>query len=380
MADAHKNFAYSTVTGTVTNNGLNPGTAGTSITVADASLFPTPPFNATIWPTGSQPTYSSNTTLSAEIIRVNSVATNTFSVTRQTETPGSRNCLSGDQIAASITAKTLTDIEENYVGSWSPFIPSSGGTGIQTLQSANAQFTTNSLFVFPITVQFPVRFNQIILPVQLSVVSSSTSAASHSHSSFFGLYSMQTNNTFLSLISSNSFSIGETMSAASLTWNFPTSTATSGYGYGSFPAGNLTDTNQIGSFVNGSRAIGLQFGGEMSISGGQYWLGLLYKRNTAGVTRGLSVVGVVGQIINPINMAGAVSGVRPIGDAPSEWAISNTHISGWFGRQLIGFISATTVPGFLGTGIPSGFALHRLGATAAASMGTILPMVTFCST
>jgi hypothetical protein len=191
---------------------------------------------------------------------------------------------------------------------------------------------------------------------------------------------MQTNNTYFALISSNSFSIAESMNAASLSWNYPTTTATSGYGYGAFPAGNLTDTNQIASFVNGTRAIGLQFGGEMSISGGQYWIGLMALRTTAGFTRGLSVVGVQGQALNPINMPGTVSGPRPLGEAPTEWAISNTNVSGWFGRQMIGFFTATTAPQFLGTNMPNGLALHRLGAIVAASMGTVLPTVTFCST
>ena len=374
MPDAHKNFAYSTLTN-------SPGTTGTTFNVADGSVFPVAPFNATVWPTATQPT-SAN----AEIVRVTVVAGNVLTVSARgpgTTQEGStnQNVASGFQIAATVTAKTITDIEDNYVNSWSPYIPTSGGTAIQSYNS-NTSANTGSLFLFPITAQFPVKFNQIILPIQLSYLTSATAQTiSNTYYSYFGLYSMQPSNTMFGLISSNSFSIAETLGSVSVTWNYPTTTATSGYGYGSFPAGNLTTTAQMSSFISGTRAIGLQFGGEMSISGGQYWLGLLHLRSSAvSGNRGLSVVGIAGQIINPINMAGTVSGARPIGEAPSEWAITNTNVSGWFGRQLIGFLTATTTPSFLGTGIPNAFALHRLGAPTAASMGTILPTVTFCST
>jgi hypothetical protein len=378
MADAHKNFAYSTVA-----TAPSPATTGTTLTVAAGQgvLFPVAPFNCTVWPTGSQPISTASNATTAEIIRVTNKGTgDNWTIQRLQEsltTP--RTIIVGDQIAASITAKTLTDIESNYVNSWSPFIPTSGGFGNQTISSANAIFLTNSLYLFPLTVQFPVKFNQIILPVQLSYVTSSN-AASNSFSSYFGLYSLQTNNTYFSLISSNSFSLLESQSGASVTWNYPTTTATDGYGYGSFPAGNLTAIAQITSFINGTRAVGLQFGGSMSISGGQYWLGILACRSTAGFTRGLSIVGIPGAIINPINLPSTANGMRALGEAPTEWGVSNSNVSAWFGRQMVGFVSATSMPNFLGTCIPNGFALHRMGAVAAASIGSILPSVTFCST
>jgi hypothetical protein len=101
--DAHKNFALSTVA-----TAPSPATSGTSLTVAtgDGAKFPTPPFNATIWPTGSQPT-SAN----AEIVRVTALATDTLTITRAQESTSARAILAGDQIAATITAKTITDIE-----------------------------------------------------------------------------------------------------------------------------------------------------------------------------------------------------------------------------------------------------------------------------
>lgn len=107
MADAHKNFAYSTVA-----TAPSPATSGTSLVVAagEGALFPTPPFNATIWPIGANP-LSTN----AEIVRVTGIATDTLTITRTQESTSARTVIVGDQIAATITAKTLTDVENSPV-------------------------------------------------------------------------------------------------------------------------------------------------------------------------------------------------------------------------------------------------------------------------
>jgi hypothetical protein len=103
MPDAHKNFAYSTVA-TVPS----PATTGTSLVVqtGDGAKFPTPPFNVTVWPAGAQPL-----TTNAEIVRVTAISVDTMTITRTQEGTTARAILVGDQIAATITAKTLTDVE-----------------------------------------------------------------------------------------------------------------------------------------------------------------------------------------------------------------------------------------------------------------------------
>jgi hypothetical protein len=107
MADIHKNFAYSTVlTAPVT------ATAGTALTVqvGDGALFPTVPFNATVWPTSTQPT-STN----AEIVRVTNITGDILTITRTQESSTNRSIVVGDQVAATVTNKTLTDAETLYV-------------------------------------------------------------------------------------------------------------------------------------------------------------------------------------------------------------------------------------------------------------------------
>jgi hypothetical protein len=107
MPDAHKNFAYSTIA-----TAPSPADTGTSLVVqtGDAAKFPTPPFNATIWPYGDQPL-----TTNAEIVRVTAISGDTMTITRTQEGSTARLILVGDQIAATITAKTLTDAEQSGV-------------------------------------------------------------------------------------------------------------------------------------------------------------------------------------------------------------------------------------------------------------------------
>src|SRR3990172_8433621 len=103
--DAHKNFAYSTVA-----TAPSPAASGTSLVVAagDGAKFPTVPFNATVWPVSVQPT-----TANAEIVRVTNISTDTFTITRTQESTSARSIVVGDQIAATITALTLTDAENS---------------------------------------------------------------------------------------------------------------------------------------------------------------------------------------------------------------------------------------------------------------------------
>lgn len=75
----------------------SPASSGTSLTVASGqgSLFPLPPFAATIWPAGSQP-LSSN----AEIVLVTAIVTDTLTITRAQKGSAARSIVVGDQISA----------------------------------------------------------------------------------------------------------------------------------------------------------------------------------------------------------------------------------------------------------------------------------------
>jgi hypothetical protein len=100
MFDNHGNFIYSTVSVAPT-----PATSGTSLTVADGSLFQINA-NYTVWPINELP-LSNN----AEIVRVTNRVGNVLTITRTQEGSTARTIVVGDQIAETITAKVITDIE-----------------------------------------------------------------------------------------------------------------------------------------------------------------------------------------------------------------------------------------------------------------------------
>jgi hypothetical protein len=159
---------------------------------------------------GEQPTAEN-----AEIVRVTTVSTDTLTITRKQEGTRARNIIIGDQIAAAITAQTLLDAETPMM-TWSPFIVSSGAaTALQTLATATGQSSSGSVFVFPVTVNGNLQFNQIAVPISMSYTTSNAQG-SNSYYSYFGLYSMNAS-TALSLIGSNSFSIAESFNSLSRT-------------------------------------------------------------------------------------------------------------------------------------------------------------------
>lgn len=112
MVDAHANLAVSTVA-----TAPSPATSGTSLVVGSGhgARFPAAPFNATVWPTGANPDPSN-----AEIVRVTARSTDTLTITRAQEGTTARTVVIGDNIAATVTAKTLTDIEDTINGTVEP--------------------------------------------------------------------------------------------------------------------------------------------------------------------------------------------------------------------------------------------------------------------
>lgn len=125
--DPHANLAISVV-----STAPSPPTSGTSLTVntGHGVRFPAVPFNATVWPVAVAPNPAN-----AEIIRVTARTTDTLTILRAQEGTTARAIGSGDQIAASITAKTLTDVETEFATVARLNAPNTF-TGIQRIESA----------------------------------------------------------------------------------------------------------------------------------------------------------------------------------------------------------------------------------------------------
>jgi hypothetical protein len=130
--DAHANLAVSTVT-----TAPSPASSGTTLSVGtgEGARFPAAPFNCTVWPANTLPTPAN-----AEIIRVTSKgAGDNWTIVRETEIVGTaRSILVGDYIAATITKKTLTDLED-VAPVYGTFTPGIGGSGGQSGQAYSIQ-------------------------------------------------------------------------------------------------------------------------------------------------------------------------------------------------------------------------------------------------
>lgn len=103
--DPHPNGAYSTVT-----TPPSPALTGTSLTLQAGTgvrfAWTGQPFNVTIWPAGQRPVPSN-----MEIARLTNLVGDVGTIVRTQESTVARAILAGDQIQATVTAKTLTDIE-----------------------------------------------------------------------------------------------------------------------------------------------------------------------------------------------------------------------------------------------------------------------------
>jgi len=127
--DALKNFAYSLVA-----TAPSPATSGTSlvVTAGQGSYFPATPFDATIWPSGAQPTNTN-----AEIVRVTNVSTDTFTITRAQYGTTAQSIAVGYQIAQTVDANLLNQLAPltgaTFTGNvTAPALIASGLTGATT--------------------------------------------------------------------------------------------------------------------------------------------------------------------------------------------------------------------------------------------------------
>lgn len=105
MPDAHANFAIASI-----STAPSPASTGTACTVStgQGSRFPAVPFNASVGPNTDPLSFAA----AAEIVRVTAMSGDSITaMTRAQEGTSARSIQSGDIISATITKKTLTDVE-----------------------------------------------------------------------------------------------------------------------------------------------------------------------------------------------------------------------------------------------------------------------------
>jgi len=112
LFDPHKNLALGRII-----TAPSPAVSGTSLVLqsGQGTRFPDPAtygaYNATVFPTGIMPTPAN-----AEIVRITAKSSDTLTITRATESTTARTIQVGDTIVGSLTAKSLTDIEDMITG------------------------------------------------------------------------------------------------------------------------------------------------------------------------------------------------------------------------------------------------------------------------
>ena len=147
MADAHTNFALSTVL-----TPPAPATSGTSLVVASGTgaRFPAAPFNITVWPANALATAAN-----AEIARVTARTGDSLTITRAQEGSTARAIVVDDQVMAGITARTLQDVESELVPAtiaWTPV----DGSGAGLALTGNGRYATiGKLVIFQFAVTWP---------------------------------------------------------------------------------------------------------------------------------------------------------------------------------------------------------------------------------
>ena len=236
-----------------------------------------------------------------------------------------------------------------------PYFP--GSTSSQTQGGFGT--STASAFLYPISLGNAVTFNEVRFLHSMSFVTTSNSSGGQTITSQYGLYSE--NGDTLSQIASGSFSLAMTGSSVSATINFPTVTGTGGYTYNTT---TVTTTAQAQSLFGtiGNRAVGLQFGQNLSLSEGLYWLGLFQRQSTSNTAIGMSTA-MVGNVFGP------AQSVAPYGSASSALTTNTFYHFNW------GVFTSTGSAGHSGTNLPSTMAISGIANTIG-----VVPLVTFILT
>jgi hypothetical protein len=266
--DAHKNLAYSLVA-----TAPSPAASGTSLTVTagQGTRFPAVPFNATVWAVSEIPVPTN-----AEIVRVTNIAGDVLTITRAQEGTSARTIIVGDQIAATVTAKTFTDIETQFAGT-------------------NSAITGGSLTVNTsgISINLPAYLTTAMLSNAATISNIKVSAGAAS-----------ANLSAITFSNSNGLAFGLNGSTITGSYTVPTVTA----GSDTFGMSNLGNTSGTSGVISGDSVRLLLAGGNnvtlsQSINGSSATITISAAAQTAGSdTIGISNLG------NTSGTSGVVSG------------------------------------------------------------------------
>ena len=325
MVDDHANFAYSTLANA-------PGSAGTSFQVAssaDAGQFPAVPFNATVWPAGAQPIRTN-----AEIVTVTVYDSNvTFTVTRTQESSTNQDIsTTGWQFAATITKKTVTDIEDSLASNVTLLTYQNRQLGASSQASAGQ----NTVWLVPFRVAGGnVSASSFIIMQSFTGTVSSATTGTWAQTIRWALYSNNTSN-------STSFGTFTTGSITGQLWlNSSTSASLAFNGY----ATNSGGTGFVSSYLWGVRIHTAPI--NSLLAPGLYAYGFALSTSSAGWANVVRTFGVV--MDNPMNAGmntvGAVTASSIGFQDAGVYSAASANVPAGFGYSEIR-VSNNVVPYF----------------------------------
>ena len=235
------------------------------------------------------------------------------------------------------------------------YVPSLAySTVSQTLAALGA--TSASQRFFPFFVSDNLSFNALRVMHNLSYATSAGSGQ-QTISYHYGLYS--NNGSTLSSISSGSLSLAVTNSSVSNTVSYPVSTNTAGYTYTTLSASTTALIQSYWGTAAGGRPLDLVFGNTMTLSSGQYWLGVMLRHSSSSANIGVSI--------------GLAGNANALHNSVAPWGIQSSAQTTNFNYRgpLAGLGAYTASVSALTNAIP----LSQIAHTQ-----TIIPLVTFIST
>lgn len=222
--------------------------------------------------------------------------------------------------------------------------------------------TSGPAIFYPFSLPGPVAVGCINLAASMSFLTAGNSSATQVVKMSYGLYSRGTgaNSTTIGTMTSGIMSILATANNSSYTLSHGTSTGSNAYTYSTTASAG----SNISSQYTGMKLIQLPVG--LTLSAGQYWLGLFHQNSTATTTHGVAIS------LGGYFLGQTITALAPMGSLSSAFSTGTNVPLGIGGNWQLGAMSFTSAAQ---TNLPVSIAL-----SAATQDVSLLPYMKFVST
>ncbi len=226
-------------------------------------------------------------------------------------------------------ARNAVTPQIGYLGSYEPDFM---GATVSTVLSCNTN-TSGVVSFVPFVLPSPMVVGMAEVALSMSFVTVGNSSAQNTFSQSWGIYSRigGATGTALTQMMASSFTIGFTGNNSTYSVNQPTSTAYTGYSTGATTSAG----SNISSGYTGAKLVQLPV--NLTLSAGQYWLGLANFNSSSSTSGGLSA--------SYIGLAGiaTLATLAPIGSFSANYSTGTVIPLGIGGNWNMGLASFTSV-------------------------------------